>query len=115
MSFSKFFKWLFWFGLLCFFIMIVALIGLVLGGLDRSELELKNDIFGEVYAKSGSMFMIVGFLLLIDVIGIVRRDWRNFSDFGKFGSVAGLFMTSFVGSYIYYYFLEVKNKKSSIG
>jgi len=49
-------------------------------------------------------FMGLGFVLLIEAIYWVGRNWSELSSFGKFLAVFGLFLTHFLGGYIVHYF-----------
>jgi hypothetical protein len=52
----------------------------------------------------GLAFMWIGVVLLVNAIREVAQMWRTLSSFGKFISVVGLLITTFLGGYIFYYF-----------
>lgn len=75
--------------------------GVSLPTAERSLAENASMFFGLT-------FMLLGFFLLVDVIHSLRLRWPGLQALGKFVGVVGLFATTFVGGYIYYYFLSHK-------
>lgn len=103
---NLFIRWCFRIGLVCGvgFLLCAGLIsledfGLVPSTAVRSLAESAGVFFGFI-------FMLLGFVLLVDAIHSLRLRWSGLPAFGKFIGVVGLFMATFVGGYIYYYFFS---------
>lgn len=103
---NLFVRWCFRIGLVCGigFLLSAVLIsvedfGLTAPATVRSLAENVGTFFGLT-------FMLLGLVLLVDAIHSVRLRWSGLSAFGKFIGVVGLFVTTFVGGYIYYYFFS---------
>jgi hypothetical protein len=97
-------RWLFRIGVSCG--ALAALCALLIA-LDDLGVSLGNSVVAmteRAVTVFGLVFMWIGVIMLIYAIREVAKMWRTMSSFGRFISVAGLLITTFIGGYIFYYF-----------
>jgi hypothetical protein len=71
--------------------------GLQLTDPTRSRLE-------QIFSWAAGVFVLCGFVMLLEAIHFVRTSWPRLSPFGRFVGTFGLLMTTILGGYIYHFF-----------
>jgi hypothetical protein len=99
-------RWCFRIGIVCGAIALICAAAVSLEDFGMPLSQSVRSIAESAFTFSGLAFMLLGFVLLVDAVHSVRVRWTSFSPFGKFLSVIGLFATTFVGSYVFYYFIS---------
>jgi hypothetical protein len=101
---SNVIRWLFRIGVICG--ALAALCALLIAA-DDLGMALGTPVLTTAERAAtwfGLAFMWIGVAMLINAIREVGKMWRAMSPFGKFISVVGLMITTFLGGYIFYYF-----------
>jgi hypothetical protein len=103
---NLFIRWCFRIGLVCGIGFLLSAVLISLEDFDLGTSATVRSLAENVGVFFGLIFMLLGFVLLVDAIHSLRLRWSGLPPFGKFIGVIGLFATTFVGGYIYYYFFS---------
>ena len=101
---TTFIRWCFRIGVLCGAGFLICATLLSLEDLGMSLSDSGRKLAESAATLFGLVFMLLGFVLLVDAIHWLRVRWSQLSAFGKFLGIFGLFITTFVGGYIFHFF-----------
>jgi len=97
-------RWLFRIGVICGALAVLCALLIAVDDLGAPLGTAVVTTAGRAATVFGLAFMWIGVVMLINAIREVAKMWRTMSPFGKFISVVGLLITTFLGGYIFYYF-----------
>lgn len=75
--------------------------------------DLTRHRLENVFSWGGAIFLLCGFLLLLEAIHFVRTSWGRLSPFGRFIGTVGLLTTTVIGGYLYHLFFVTLARPSS--